>query len=158
MHWHKSTWMYVCPHPDPPSHLPPHPIPLGHPSAPASGHSKHGPLKWLGGKIPFVLFFSSMRVSPMFPSLGLFFFFFFPQANPPYFVNLNTPCSLWSGLTERSCNLRPFGTDVAWLCFPPSWPGTEVGFLLSTPLEHTVLSCDQESSRSWSVSNRNEKD
>ena len=33
------TWIshgFTCvPHPDPPSHLPPHPIPLGHPSAPA---------------------------------------------------------------------------------------------------------------------------
>ena len=30
LHW----WTYV-PHPEPPSHLPPHTIPLGHPSAPA---------------------------------------------------------------------------------------------------------------------------
>ena len=28
-------WVYMCSHPEPPSHLPPHPIPLGHPSAPA---------------------------------------------------------------------------------------------------------------------------
>ena len=36
---HTSTWInhrYKCvPHPDPLSHLPPHPIPQGHPSAPA---------------------------------------------------------------------------------------------------------------------------
>ena len=36
---HTLTWIshgFTCvPHPDPPSHLPPHPIPLGHPSAPA---------------------------------------------------------------------------------------------------------------------------
>ena len=36
---HTLTWIsHGCtcvPHPDPPSHLPPHPIPLGHPSAPA---------------------------------------------------------------------------------------------------------------------------
>ena len=25
----------MCPHPEPPFHLPPHPIPQGHPSAPA---------------------------------------------------------------------------------------------------------------------------
>ena len=35
---HTLTWIshgFTCvPHPDPPSHLPPHPIPLGHPSAP----------------------------------------------------------------------------------------------------------------------------
>ena len=36
---HTLTWIsHGCtcvPHPEPPSHLPPHPIPLGHPSAPA---------------------------------------------------------------------------------------------------------------------------
>ena len=36
---HTLTWIshgFTCaPHPEPPSHLPPHPIPLGHPSAPA---------------------------------------------------------------------------------------------------------------------------
>ena len=36
---HTLTWIcHGCtrvPHPDPPSHLPPHPIPQGHPSAPA---------------------------------------------------------------------------------------------------------------------------
>ena len=35
---HTLTWIshgFTCvPHPEPPSHLPPHPIPLGHPSAP----------------------------------------------------------------------------------------------------------------------------
>ena len=31
---------FTCvPHPEPPSHFPPHPIPLGHPSAPASSTS-----------------------------------------------------------------------------------------------------------------------
>ena len=28
-------WVYTCSHPEPPSHLPPHTTPLGHPSAPA---------------------------------------------------------------------------------------------------------------------------
>ena len=41
LHWfcHTLTWIcHVCtcvPHPEPLSYLPPHPIPLGHPSAPA---------------------------------------------------------------------------------------------------------------------------
>ena len=41
LYWfcHTSTWIrHGCtrvPHPEPPSHLPLHPIPLGHPSAPA---------------------------------------------------------------------------------------------------------------------------
>ena len=29
-----QPWIYMCSHPDPPSHLPLHPIPLGLPSAP----------------------------------------------------------------------------------------------------------------------------
>ena len=29
-----QPWVYMCPHPEPPSHLPPHPIPQGHPSSP----------------------------------------------------------------------------------------------------------------------------
>ena len=30
-----QPWVYMCYHPEPPSHLAPPPIPLGHPSAPA---------------------------------------------------------------------------------------------------------------------------
>ena len=30
-----QPWCTCVPHPEPPSHLTPHPIPLGHPSAPA---------------------------------------------------------------------------------------------------------------------------
>ena len=33
--------VHVFPHPEPPSHLPPHPIPLGHPSAPAPSTLSH---------------------------------------------------------------------------------------------------------------------
>ena len=33
--------VYMCPHPEPPSRLPPHPIPLGHPSAPAPSTLSH---------------------------------------------------------------------------------------------------------------------
>ena len=41
LYWFCHTLTWIChrctciPHPEPPSHLPPHPIPLGHPSAPA---------------------------------------------------------------------------------------------------------------------------
>ena len=41
------TWIWIShgftcvPHPKPPSHLPPHPIPLGHPSAPALSNLSH---------------------------------------------------------------------------------------------------------------------
>ena len=46
---HTFTWIsHGCtyiPHPDPPSHLPPHPIPQGHPSAPALSALPHA-LNW----------------------------------------------------------------------------------------------------------------
>ena len=41
LYWFSHTLTWIChgctcvPHPEPSSHLPPHPIPLGHPSAPA---------------------------------------------------------------------------------------------------------------------------
>ena len=42
---HTLTWIShgcMCvPHPEPPSHIPPHPIPLGHPSAPALSTLSH---------------------------------------------------------------------------------------------------------------------
>ena len=34
-------WVYMWSHPEPPSHLPPHPILLGHPSAPAPSTLSH---------------------------------------------------------------------------------------------------------------------
>ena len=38
IHWHESAMdLHVIPHPDPPSHLALHPIPLGLPSAPGLG-------------------------------------------------------------------------------------------------------------------------
>ena len=36
-----QPWVYMCPHPEPPSHLPPHPIPLGRPSAPVPSTLSH---------------------------------------------------------------------------------------------------------------------
>ena len=42
IHWHRICHGCTCvPHPEPPSHLPPHPIPLGHPSAPAPSTLYH---------------------------------------------------------------------------------------------------------------------
>ena len=47
LYWfcHTSTWIHHgcthVPHPEPPSNLPPHTIPLGHPSAPAPGFLYH---------------------------------------------------------------------------------------------------------------------
>ena len=36
-----QPWVYICPHPEAPSHLLPHPIPQGHPSAPALSALSH---------------------------------------------------------------------------------------------------------------------
>ena len=36
-----KPWVYMCPHPEHPFHLPPHPIPQGHPSAPALSALSH---------------------------------------------------------------------------------------------------------------------
>ena len=36
-----QPWVYVQAHPEPQSHLPPHPIPQGHPSAPALSTLSH---------------------------------------------------------------------------------------------------------------------
>ena len=33
--------VYMCPHPEPPSHLPPHPIPQGHPCTPSPSALSH---------------------------------------------------------------------------------------------------------------------
>ena len=47
LYWFCHTLTWIChgctcvPHPEPLSHLPPHPIPLGHPSAPALGTLSH---------------------------------------------------------------------------------------------------------------------
>ena len=47
LYWFCHTLTWIChgctciPHPEPPSHLPPHPIPLSHPSAPARSTLYH---------------------------------------------------------------------------------------------------------------------
>ena len=54
LYWFCRTLTWIChectcvPHPEPPSHLPPHPIPLGHPSVPAPSTLYHASnLDWL---------------------------------------------------------------------------------------------------------------
>ena len=48
LYWFCHTFTWICrgctcvPHPETPSHLPSHPIPLGHPSAPAPEHPVSG--------------------------------------------------------------------------------------------------------------------
>ena len=56
------------PHPEPPSHLPPHTIPLGHPSAPApsflypASNLDWGFMGWFGGMAYMIWFFKNWNV------------------------------------------------------------------------------------------------
>ena len=87
--YHLFMWIshgYTCvPHPEPPSHLPPHPIPQGHPSAPALSTLPHAlNLDWRSVSHMIIYMFqcyslrsSHPRLLPQSPkvcslSLGLF--------------------------------------------------------------------------------------
>ena len=70
LYWfcHTLTWIHhgcTCgPHPDPPSHLPPHPIPLGYPSAPAPSNLSHASnLDWQFISHMIIYMFSSFLVN-----------------------------------------------------------------------------------------------
>ena len=50
-----QPWVYMCPHPEPPSCFPPHPIPLGHSSAPAPSTLSHASnLDWTGDSFQYM--------------------------------------------------------------------------------------------------------
>ena len=75
LYWfcHISTWIrHGCthvPHPEPPSHLPPHTIPLGHPSAPA----------------PSILYHASTQVWRFISHIILYMFqCHFPKSSHPH--------------------------------------------------------------------------
>ena len=81
-----QPWCTCVPHPEPPSHLPPHPIPLGHPSAPALSPLSHAlNLDWrsVSHMIIYTFQYSSFRSSlprllpqsPKISSLHLCLFF-----------------------------------------------------------------------------------
>ena len=77
LYWfcHTLTWIrHGCtcvPHPEPPSfHLPPHPIPLGHPSAPAPSTLYHASkLDWQF--VSHMLIYMFQCHSPIYPTFAL---------------------------------------------------------------------------------------
>ena len=85
-----QPWVYMCPHPEHPSHLPPHPIPQGHPSAPALSALSHASnLDWQS---------ISHMVIYMFQCYSLFFW-------------LSARC-----MTEILKQCIPFKFSISW-CF-----------------------------------------
>ena len=71
---HTFTWIshgYTCvPHPDPPSHLPPHPIPQGHPSAPALSTLSHASnLDWWSVSHMIIYMFQCYALKSFHPCL-----------------------------------------------------------------------------------------
>ena len=74
LYWfcHTLTWIrHGCtcvPHPEPPSHLPPHPIPLGHPSAPAPSTLYHASnLDWRSVSHMIIYMFQCHSPKPSHP-------------------------------------------------------------------------------------------
>ena len=71
---HTLTWLsHGCtcvPHPEPPSHLPPHPIPQGHPSAPALSTLSHAfNLDWWSASHMIIYMFQCYSLKSSHPRL-----------------------------------------------------------------------------------------
>ena len=71
-----QPWVYMCPHPELPSHLPPHPIPQGHPSAPALSTLSHASnLDWRSVSHMIIYMFNAILAKH--PTLAFSFFHVF---------------------------------------------------------------------------------
>ena len=85
---HTFTWIshgctYV-PHPDPPYHLPPHPIPLGHPTAPALSTLSHASnLDWLSVSHMIIYMFQCYSLRSSHPRL-------LPQSKRLFYTSVET--------------------------------------------------------------------
>ena len=142
---HTLTWIHhgcTCvPHPEPPSHLPPHPIPLDHPSAPALEH----PVSCIEPGLAIHFTYDNLHVSMPFSHI------ISPSLSPTESKRLfNTSVSL---LLSHIHNYR-YHLSVAaaaakllhscpTLCNPidGSLPGTPVpGFLQARTLEWVAIS------------------
>ena len=89
---HTLTWIshgFVCvPHAEPPSHLPPHPIPLGHPSAPALSTLSHASnLDWRSVSHMIIYMFQCYSLRSFHPRL-------LPQSPKDCFIHLYLFCCL----------------------------------------------------------------
>ena len=89
---HTLTWIshgWTCvPHPDPPSHLPPHPIPQGHPSAPALSALSHASnLDWWSISHMVICTFQCYSLKSSHPRL-------LPQSPKDHSIHLCLFCSL----------------------------------------------------------------
>ena len=89
---HTLTWInHGCtcvPHPEPPSHLPPHPIPLGHPSAPALSILSHASnLDWRSISHTIIYMFQCYSLRSSHPCL-------LPQSPKDCSIHLCLSCCL----------------------------------------------------------------
>ena len=117
---HTLTWIshgFTCvPHPAPPSCLPPHPIPLGLPSAPAPSSCLMHPA-WAGDVSPLIVYLFQCY-SPLgflkYTSSGLMGFVWL-MGPEPWGTRLNQYCPRIS-----SCNLRSCSVSLITCCVSPT--------------------------------------
>ena len=149
LYWfcHTSTWiLHGCtrvPHPEPPSHLPPHPLPQGHPSAPAPSILYHAlNLDWRFISYMILYLFQCHSPKPSHPPL-------LPQSPKDCSIHLCLFCCLtyWVIVTIFLNSIYEWVSEVAQscltLCDPVdcSPPGSSVhGILQARILEWVAIS------------------
>ena len=78
-----QPWVYMCPPPEPPTHLPPHPIPQGHPSAPALSTLSHASnLDWRSVSHMIIYMFQCYSLKSSHPHL-------LPQSPKDFFTSVS---------------------------------------------------------------------
>ena len=94
LYWFCHTLTWIChgctcvPHPEPPLHLTPHPIPLGHPSAPALSTLSHASnLDWWSVSCMIIYMFKGYSLRSSHPRL-------FPQSPKDCSIHLCLFCCL----------------------------------------------------------------
>ena len=78
-----QPWVYMCSHPEPPSHLPLHPIPQGHPSTPALSTLSHASnLDWQSVAHMIIYMFQCYSLKSSHPHL-------LPQSPKVFFTSVS---------------------------------------------------------------------